>query len=63
MSEAFQHYWRCAHYPRGLENFFTNRTTCEWGCHTTKLSWYHGGMHPTPKSWGTPSGIDFARST
>ena len=48
----FQHYWRCAHHPSSIANFFEKRTTCEWGCHTQELQWYHGGVHPMPKSWG-----------
>lgn len=48
----FQHFWRCAHYPLSIENFFSGRTTCEWGCHTQELKWWHCGVHPMPKSWG-----------
>jgi hypothetical protein len=49
----FQHYWRCAHHPSAIENFFDHRTTCEWGCHEQTLLWHHSGFHPAPKSWGT----------
>lgn len=56
----FQHYWRCAHHPIAIKNFFEGRTECEWECHLTELKWYHSGVHPTPKSWGTPRfEIDF----
>lgn len=41
-----QFFWRCAHHPSAIENFFEKRTTCEWGCHTQELKWYHHGMHP-----------------
>lgn len=51
MSESFQHYWRCAHHPSSIANFFEKRTTCEWECHTQELRWYHNGEHPLPKSW------------
>jgi hypothetical protein len=52
VSALFQYYWRCAHYPSALTNFFERRPRCEWMCHTQELRWYHGGEHPKPKSWG-----------
>lgn len=27
----FQHYWRCAHYPSAIDNYFS-RDKCEHGC-------------------------------
>lgn len=45
---AFQNFWRCAHHPSAMENFFTDITACEWECHTQKLEWYHSGEHPLP---------------
>lgn len=58
MSEyaRFQYFWRCAHHPRAIENFFEKRVTCELDCHTTNLEWHHRGIHPMPKSWSTPRG-------
>ena len=49
----FQHYWRCAHYPSAIDNFFDGRTACEWMCHTTPLHSYDSGFHQPPKSWGS----------
>lgn len=49
-----QRFWRCAHHPSAIDNFFGALTTCEWGCHDEALRWYHRGNHPLPKSWGTP---------
>jgi hypothetical protein len=54
---AFQKYWRCAHYPSAMTNFFSTRQTCEWDCHTTELQWHHSGFNPMPKSWGTPAQV------
>jgi len=45
---ALPPYWRCAHYPSAIENFFSTRRTCEWGCHTTTLEWHHSGVNPQP---------------
>jgi hypothetical protein len=47
----YQHYWRCAHHTSAIQNFFEQRNSCEWCCHTQELQWYHGGEHPLPKSW------------
>jgi hypothetical protein len=47
----FQYFWRCAHHPSSIDNFFAGRTECMWECHTQELKWYHGGVHPMPKSW------------
>jgi hypothetical protein len=46
-----QYFWRCAHHPSSIVNFFDSRTECMWECHTQELKWYHGGVHPMPKSW------------
>jgi hypothetical protein len=51
---SFQSFWRCAHYPSAINNFFAGRTSCGWLCHTQELQWHHGGEHPMPKSWGAP---------
>lgn len=50
---AFQRFWRCAHHPSAIENFYDGRTTCEWDCHTTTLQPHHGGFHQLPQNWGT----------
>ena len=57
----FQHYWRCAHYPSAIDNFFDGRTACEWGCHAQALRSHHSGVHPMPRSWGSVHGADHAR--
>lgn len=59
-SPTVQHYWRCAHHPSAIENFFAKPQLlgCEWDCQTQSLRWYHNGEHPMPKSWGTPHGQD-----
>jgi hypothetical protein len=49
---TFQNYWRCEHHPSAIQNFFERRPGCEWDCHEQPLQWHHGGVHPTPKSWG-----------
>jgi hypothetical protein len=41
-----QMYWKCAHHPSALENFFGDRYTCEWMCHTQELRPHHSGFHP-----------------
>jgi hypothetical protein len=51
---AEQRYWRCAHHPSAIENFFDGRKECQWECHKQELHWYHNGTHPMPKSWGSP---------
>lgn len=48
----FQHYWRCAHHPSCIENFFESRQRCEWDCHTTALHSTDSGYHRPPLSWG-----------
>ena len=55
-----QNFWRCAHHTSAIENFFSTRQTCEWGCHTTELRWYHSGESPMPKSWAEPRGTALA---
>lgn len=40
----FQFYWRCAHYPSALANFF-RRDLCEHGCHKAELLWHDNGFH------------------
>jgi hypothetical protein len=50
----FQHYWRCAHHPSAIQNFFEQRNSCEWCCEESRLLWHHGGEHPQPRSWGGP---------
>ncbi len=50
---SIQYFWRCAHHPSAINNFFVERSTCEWSCHTQELKWHHGGVHPMPKSWGS----------
>ena len=56
--QRHQRYWRCAHHPSAIENFFEKRTLCEWDCHTQELMWFHNGTHPMPKSWGTPHALN-----
>jgi hypothetical protein len=56
MSER-QHFWCCVHHPVAMTNFFEKRTACEWMCHAQELRWYHNGVHPMPKSWGSPHGM------
>jgi hypothetical protein len=46
-----QHYWRCAHHPSAIDNFFERRTLCVFECHAQLLEWHHNGMHPAPASW------------
>lgn len=50
---AFQYFWRCAHHPSAIDNFFEHRGLCEWDCQAQPLQSYHSGVHPLPKSWGT----------
>lgn len=50
----FQHYWRCAHHPSAIDNFFEKRATCEWQCHETPLRSHDSGIHQPPKSWAEP---------
>lgn len=52
MTDIFQYYWRCEHHPSAIENFFTNRETCEFECHKQPLRWHDSGFHQPPKSWG-----------
>jgi len=47
----YQHFWRCAHYPSAMTNFFLNLKKCEWSCNEQPLRWHHLGSHPLPKSW------------
>jgi len=49
----FQYYWRCAHHPSAIDNFFEKLAGCEWMCHAQELRWHHSGAHPMPKSWGS----------
>lgn len=48
---TYQRYWRCAHHPSALQNFFARRYACEWGCNEMKPQ--RDGKHPQPMSWGT----------
>jgi hypothetical protein len=48
----YQKFWRCAHYPSAISNFFSTRQTCEWDCHTQDLRWHDHGDNQPPKSWG-----------
>ena len=42
----FQNFWRCAHHPSAINNFYDKRTSCEYMCQSVPLEWWHGGMHP-----------------
>lgn len=44
-----QAFWKCAHYPSSIDNFF-NADSCEHGCDRTELRWYHNGCHPKPQT-------------
>lgn len=56
MSEH-QHFWRCAHHPSAIDNFFETRITCEWQCHETQLKSFDSGFHQRPKSWSARRGF------
>lgn len=44
----FQNFWRCAHHPSAIDNFFGGFLSCERGCHNTPIFWHHAGVHPLP---------------
>jgi len=46
-----QHFWRCAHHPSAIDNYFERRTECMWDCDAQRLEWYHSGSHPEPARW------------
>jgi hypothetical protein len=48
---TFQYFWRCAHHPSAIENFFDVRTMCDRGCHAERLRWHHNGTHQLPGTW------------
>lgn len=42
---AVQLFWRCAHHPSALVNFFAQRAVCQLDCHRTELRWHDNGTH------------------
>lgn len=45
--------FRCVHWPLATSNVFDGRTTCEHGCHTVPLEFWHSGTHRAPlnRNW------------
>lgn len=43
----------CIHWPLASSNIFDGRTTCEHGCHTVPLEFWHNGTHRAPlnRNW------------
>jgi hypothetical protein len=41
----FQNFWRCAHHPSAIANYFAKRIVCENGCHAAELHWQDNGFH------------------
>jgi hypothetical protein len=49
----YQFFWRCAHHPSAIDNFFSETRSCGWGCHLAELKWHHNGVSPTPRGVGS----------
>lgn len=45
--------FRCIHWPLATSNILDGRTTCEHGCHTVPLEFWHNGTHRAPlnRNW------------
>jgi hypothetical protein len=41
-----QWFWRCAHFPSSMANFYDKREHCDWRCDTNELRWFHNGCSP-----------------